>query len=239
MNRQLATRLAAPAAFLAGITIAVLLVRAGLNDGETTTAAQTSVATTAPATTTAATTATEPKPVFVEVESGGTLDQIALDNDTTVEQLLQLNPGLDPPALQVGQRIRVGSLRRRWDARSPPSPPRSSSSLRRAPGPTPVVAKAYFVENGATGEVLAREHPNTRVPIASITKLMTVLVALDAADVDDVVVVAGPGAARSASRRSTCASASGSPSAISSRPRSSRAPTTLRGRSRRTSARAT
>ena len=107
MNRQLATRLAAPAAFLAGITIAVLLVRAGLSDGETTTAAQTSVAT-ATATTTAPTqTATEPKPVFVEVESGGTLDQIALDNDTTVEQLLQLNPGLDPTGLQVGQRIRV------------------------------------------------------------------------------------------------------------------------------------
>ena len=106
MNRQLATRLAAPAAFLAGITIAVLLVRAGLNDGETTTAAQTSVATTV-ATTAPARTATEPRPVFVEVESGGTLDQIALDNDTTVEQLLQLNPGLDPTGLQVGQRIRV------------------------------------------------------------------------------------------------------------------------------------
>ena len=109
MNRQLATRLAAPAAFLAGITVAVVLVRAGLNEGETTTAAQTSVATaTATATTTAVTTtATEPEPAFVEVESGGTLDQIALDNDTTVEQLLQLNPGLDPTALQVGQRIRV------------------------------------------------------------------------------------------------------------------------------------
>ena len=107
MNRQLATRLAAPAAFLAGITIAVLLVRAGLSDGETTTAAQTSVATTTAATTAATKTATEPKPVFVEVESGGTLDQIALDNDTTVEQLLQLNPGLDPTGLQVGQRIRV------------------------------------------------------------------------------------------------------------------------------------
>ena len=107
MNRQLATRLAAPAAFLAGITIAVLLVRAGLSDGETTTAAQTSVATTVAATTAATKTATEPKPVFVEVESGGTLDQIALDNDTTVEQLLQLNPGLDPTGLQVGQRIRV------------------------------------------------------------------------------------------------------------------------------------
>ena len=107
MNRQLATRLAAPAAFLAGITIAVLLVRAGLSEGETTTAAQTSVATTAAVTTTATKTATEPKQVFVEVESGGTLDQIALDNDTTVEQLLLLNPGLDPTALQVGQRIRV------------------------------------------------------------------------------------------------------------------------------------
>ena len=108
MNRRLATRLAAPAAFLAGITVAVLLVRAGLNDGETTTAAQTSVATTTTAVTTARTrTATQPTPVFAEVESGGTLDQIALDNDTTVEQLLQLNPGLDPTGLQVGQRIRV------------------------------------------------------------------------------------------------------------------------------------
>jgi LysM repeat protein len=108
VSRQLATRLAAPAAFLAGITIAVLLVRAGLDDGETTTAAQTSVATSTAATTTARTQTTpQPAPVFVEVESGGTLDQIALDNDTTVEQLLQLNPGLDPTALQVGQRIRV------------------------------------------------------------------------------------------------------------------------------------
>ena len=106
MNRQLATRLAAPAAFLAGITVAVLLVRAGLNEGETTTAAQTSIATTTTATTTTQT-ATQPTPVFVEVESGGTLDQIALDNDTTVERLLLLNPGLDPTALQVGQRIRV------------------------------------------------------------------------------------------------------------------------------------
>ena len=60
-------------------------------------------------------------------------------------------------------------------------------------GPPPVVAKAYFVENGATGEVLAREHADARVPIASITKLMTVLVALERADVDDVVV-AGPAA---------------------------------------------
>ena len=59
--------------------------------------------------------------------------------------------------------------------------------------PPPVTAKAYLVENGATGEVLARGHSNARVPIASITKLMTVLVALERADVDELVV-AGPGA---------------------------------------------
>jgi D-alanyl-D-alanine carboxypeptidase (penicillin-binding protein 5/6) len=57
-------------------------------------------------------------------------------------------------------------------------------------GPPPVVAKAYFVENGATGEVLAGRHADARVPIASITKLMTVLVALERTDVDDVVVAA-------------------------------------------------
>jgi LysM repeat protein len=107
VNRKLATRLAAPAAFLAGVTVAVLLVRAGLNEGETTTAAQTSVATTTSATTATTQTATQPTPVFVDVESGDTLDQIALDNDTTVERLLLLNPGLDPTGLQVGQRIRV------------------------------------------------------------------------------------------------------------------------------------
>ena len=97
---------AAPAAFLAGVTIAVLLVRAGLDDSPTTTAAQTSVATTTAATTT---TETRPRtrPVFVRVEAGDTVDQIAFDNDTTVERILTLNPGLDPNELQVGQRIRV------------------------------------------------------------------------------------------------------------------------------------
>ena len=54
--------------------------------------------------------------------------------------------------------------------------------------PPQVAAKAYLVENGATGEVLAGERSNVRLPIASITKLMTVLVALEHASVKDVVV---------------------------------------------------
>ena len=47
--------------------------------------------------------------------------------------------------------------------------------------PPEVSARAYLVENGATGEVLAAFQARRRVPIASITKLMTVLVALEKA----------------------------------------------------------
>jgi len=108
VSRLWATRLAAPAAFLLGITVAILLVRAGLDGGETTTTgAQTATPTTMQTTTGLTQTATQPEPVFVEVQSGDTLDQIALENDTTVEALLTLNQGLDPNALQVGQRVRV------------------------------------------------------------------------------------------------------------------------------------
>jgi D-alanyl-D-alanine carboxypeptidase (penicillin-binding protein 5/6) len=52
-----------------------------------------------------------------------------------------------------------------------------------------VDARAYLVENTATGEVLAARNPDLPVPIASITKLMTVLVVLDHAKLSDVVTV--------------------------------------------------
>jgi LysM repeat protein len=108
VNRRIATRLAAPAAFLAGVTIAVLLVRAGLEDEPATTGSTTVAATTARATTAGGTTTkAAPKPVYAEVQSGDTLDQIAIDNNTTVERILTLNPGLDPTGLQVGQQVRV------------------------------------------------------------------------------------------------------------------------------------
>jgi serine-type D-Ala-D-Ala carboxypeptidase (penicillin-binding protein 5/6) len=58
-----------------------------------------------------------------------------------------------------------------------------------------VSARAYLVENPATGEVLAQRGAWARVPIASITKLMTVLVALDHAEWDDVVRVRSEAAA--------------------------------------------
>ena len=55
--------------------------------------------------------------------------------------------------------------------------------------PPVVDAEAYLVQNGGTGDVLAARDADERRPIASITKLMTVLVALEHADLDEVVTV--------------------------------------------------
>jgi D-alanyl-D-alanine carboxypeptidase (penicillin-binding protein 5/6) len=57
------------------------------------------------------------------------------------------------------------------------------------PAPPPVAARSYLVVNATTGEVLASRDAHARVPIASITKLMTVLVALERARVGSSVVV--------------------------------------------------
>ena len=50
-------------------------------------------------------------------------------------------------------------------------------------------ARAWLVENAATGEVLASHDADAQLPIASITKLMTVLVVLDHLRLTDVVTV--------------------------------------------------
>ncbi|HWG56955.1 MAG TPA: LysM domain-containing protein [Gaiellaceae bacterium] len=119
-RRRTAARFAAPVAFLAAATVAVLLVRGGLEADDAaapaTTAAQTqpaatttAAATTAPARTTtgAATTTGTAGAEFYEIQTGDTLETIAADHGTTVEQLLVLNPDVDPVALTIGARIRV------------------------------------------------------------------------------------------------------------------------------------
>jgi D-alanyl-D-alanine carboxypeptidase (penicillin-binding protein 5/6) len=53
--------------------------------------------------------------------------------------------------------------------------------------PPRVVARAVVVENGTTGEVLYRSHARERVPIASITKLMTALLTIEKTRPGDVV----------------------------------------------------
>jgi LysM repeat protein len=120
-TRRELTRYGAPAAFLVAVTIAVLLVKAGLSGGDGSTTTVAASATTRPTTTgrtttrlvltsptgttTTATTAQEGE--YYVIETGDTLGTIAEKYDTTVEELVRLNPGVDPTALRVGDRIRV------------------------------------------------------------------------------------------------------------------------------------
>jgi peptidoglycan DL-endopeptidase LytF len=102
--RAEAKRYGAPAAFLAAITIAVLLVRSGLNTKSA--PAPSTVATTTA--TTSTTTPTGPRrKQFYRLKSGETLSDVAIRYNTTVAALLALNPGIKVNALIVGQRIRV------------------------------------------------------------------------------------------------------------------------------------
>jgi D-alanyl-D-alanine carboxypeptidase (penicillin-binding protein 5/6) len=59
-----------------------------------------------------------------------------------------------------------------------------------AAGPPVVHAKAFVVEDGATGDPLAVHAAQRRLPMASITKLMTVLLTLERARLSDRVRIA-------------------------------------------------
>lgn len=103
-------RLLAPAAFLAAATVAVLLIRAGLDSNSEPVAPSPGATQPARTGTTGTTTrARPPAPVrrTYAIQEGDTLDEVALEHDTTVERLLELNPRIDPTSLQVGQRIVV------------------------------------------------------------------------------------------------------------------------------------
>ncbi len=122
-TRQQLTRYGAPAAFLAAVTIAVVLIKAGLNGGPesvttvglptTSTATKSTtttklVLTTGTATLTGtATDTTTPGAKYYVVQSGDTLGSIAEKYSTTVDELVALNSGIDPTALHIGQRVRV------------------------------------------------------------------------------------------------------------------------------------
>jgi LysM repeat protein len=107
VNRRRLVRLAAPAAFLLAVTIAVLLVRAGLRADDDEQPATLARTTTQRTTSPTPGPPRPPQPRTYTVQEGDTLDQIALDFDTTVERLLELNPDIEPTALRPGQRLRV------------------------------------------------------------------------------------------------------------------------------------
>jgi LysM repeat protein len=91
-------RYGAPIAFLAAVTAAALLVRAGLkagNDKASTPSA--TVISTVPA----------GKRQYYRVRAGDTLGVVAERFNTTLDDLIGLNPQIDPNALEIGQRLRI------------------------------------------------------------------------------------------------------------------------------------
>ena len=125
-------RLLAPIVFFAAVTLLILLVQSALSDEPTSTspaavvtgAGETGADTEAaagdtseappeetleppPEETGAATPGETPEREIYRVQSGDTLESIAARFDTTVADLLELNPTIDPLALKPNQRIRV------------------------------------------------------------------------------------------------------------------------------------
>jgi LysM repeat protein len=103
-NRQLA-HYGIPLLFLLAVTMVVLIVRGGLSGGNqsSATSASTKKNTTIP-TTTSGTTA---KVRLYSVRSGDTLGAIAINFGISVDDIVALNPGIEPTSLRVGQKIKV------------------------------------------------------------------------------------------------------------------------------------
>jgi LysM repeat protein len=108
-------RLAAPLAFFFAATVLVVLVQRGLesNEGEAGenggTATEVDTTTTAP-TTPDGTTTNAAGPCLrnrARVREGDTLESIAARCGVDVDQIIALNPGIDPLALTPGQRVRI------------------------------------------------------------------------------------------------------------------------------------
>ena len=107
-------RLAAPLAFFFAATVLVVLVQRGLESdegeagsGQTSTQVDTATTPTQPDGTT---TTPGDGPCLANrtrVREGETLESIAARCGVDVDQIIELNPGIDPLALTPGQRVRI------------------------------------------------------------------------------------------------------------------------------------
>lgn len=103
VDRRAVARYGAPLVFLAAVTVAVLLVRSGLDEGSSR-AEKPATAVTAPTVTTPR---AQAHPRYYRIRAGDTLAQIAPRFDLTEAELVDLNPRIEPTALRIGQKIRV------------------------------------------------------------------------------------------------------------------------------------
>ena len=103
-------RVLAPLAFFLAATILILLVNDAIEDGSKPASSappsETNVST-SPSGTGTTTPDGPAKRTFYRIKPGDTLETVANKKNTTVDDLIQLNPNIDPNNLQPGQRIRV------------------------------------------------------------------------------------------------------------------------------------
>jgi LysM repeat protein len=109
-------RLAAPLAFFFAATVLVILVQRGLESGEGEAGSGTAP-TEVDTTTDAGPSVTEPDGTTTTAEGclanrtrvreGETLEAIAARCEVPLDQIIELNPGIDPLALTPGQRVRI------------------------------------------------------------------------------------------------------------------------------------
>jgi LysM repeat protein len=115
MPREDWRRYVAPAAFLLAATVAILLIRSGLQAG--TTPAKTTVVATQPhktvststavGDTTTTTTTTASGPRFWTVQAGDTFGVISAKSGVPVATIQQLNPNVRSTSLFIGQKLRL------------------------------------------------------------------------------------------------------------------------------------
>ena len=111
MPREDWRRYVAPAAFLLAATIAIVLIRSGLQSGahpvHTSTVSTQPHKTVSTATTTGRTTTTASGPRFWTVQAGDTFGVIATKTGVSVATIQQLNPNVNPTSLFIGQKLRL------------------------------------------------------------------------------------------------------------------------------------
>jgi LysM repeat protein len=106
-HRQLA-HFGAPAVFLLAVTIFVLILRGGFGGGGSgSKLAHTDTGATVSSTATSTSTRTVTTRLYT-IRSGDTLGAVAVHYGVTVDDIIALNPGIQPTALRVGQKIKVG-----------------------------------------------------------------------------------------------------------------------------------
>jgi len=90
-------RYGAPVVFLAAATAAALLIRSGLKSGNDAASAGSTVTSSVSA----------KQRAYYRVKSGDTLGVVAERFNTTLDDLVALNPQIDPNSLKIGERLRI------------------------------------------------------------------------------------------------------------------------------------